>query len=78
MRLWELEDKVNTEQGKEGKIYQRVLLILFSDLNDFLGGKGSQGSNCRYCPKSNSSNLLRVYLNHIDEEDTIVVSHTIS
>ena len=55
----------------------KVPVILFSDLNDFLGGKGSQGSNCRYCPKSNGSNLLRVYLNHIDEEDTIIVCHTI-
>ena len=77
MRLWEFEAKVNTEQSKEGKIYQRVLIILFSYLNDFLGGKGSQGSDCRYCPKSNCSNLLRVYLNHIDEEYPIVVSHTV-
>ena len=44
MRLWELETKVDAEQGKECKIYQGVLLILLSYLNDLLGGKGSQSS----------------------------------
>ena len=78
MRLWELETKVDAEQGKESKIYQGVLLILVSYLNDLLGGKGSQSSNSWDCPKSNGPDLFRVYLNHINEQDAIVISNAIS
>jgi len=47
-------------------------------IEHFLYSKTTHGTHCRNSPKTDSSDLFRVYLYHIDKKHSIVVRHAVS
>lgn len=75
MGFGELEGRVEADEGKDEQVGQGVVFPCLRQANHFLHADTSDGTSCGYSPKAYAADLLRIKLNDVEEENSVVIAH---